>query len=273
MTEERPARDLSRPPPRPAGATIGPGRPARAIGGVSPRSSRPATGAYARGGSDRPLPIVAVVRVGVVHRSASPTGTTLPRSASASDLIPLRNTHAGCSTGRRASKCPSRTDTRHALQTTSVLNQTPRRSCLACERGRVVLPGETVGKGASLKAACDTRLTRGDVLRAPRIVDSRKPAPSPCHSFDSCVLGELWKNAVEVVRRTPISLAISGMVIPGLDSTRASASPERVPLPRGRPRRRPLVLRGGERRQKHLPSQALSVGRASLRGDVRVVAS
>jgi hypothetical protein len=31
LTEEQPARDLSRPPPRPVGATIGPGRPARAL--------------------------------------------------------------------------------------------------------------------------------------------------------------------------------------------------------------------------------------------------
>jgi hypothetical protein len=27
LTDEQPARDLSRPPPRPAGATIGPGKP------------------------------------------------------------------------------------------------------------------------------------------------------------------------------------------------------------------------------------------------------
>jgi hypothetical protein len=80
-------------------------------------------------------------------------------------------THAGCSTGRRASKCPSPTDTRHVLRPRPCSTKHPGAPALACERSRVVLPRETVGNRpmAAVEASRGAWRLRG---RAPRFAGS-----------------------------------------------------------------------------------------------------
>jgi hypothetical protein len=64
----------------------------------------------------------------------------------------------------------------------------------------------------------------------------------------------------------PIASAISGMVMPGRSRTRSSACAERVPLPRGRPRRAPPDEERDEARRVRRAGAAAAV--AVLANDV-----